>query len=434
MAESSRGRKPGTSNKDSKPTEKRYKNEDEKPHRRRRDSDSFPSRAGKDKESGESKSGYKKSTSREDKPERAQRSGAGKRDERRSSDKKAPFKRDDRRKPAEDTGNEKPASRRPRIGRDSKKPPYAPAPKDHPEKKFNRKREGESDSYKPAEKRTAYKPYREDKERYGERTEDKKKYLDSKYKKMRLEKKAFDKPDTGEMRLNKYIANSGICSRREADELIKTGLVKVNGKLVLELGTKVKLEDVVQYNGQTITPDEKVYIIMNKPKDYITTTDDPQKRNTVMELLDRSVKVRVFPVGRLDRNTTGVLLLTNDGDMTKKLIHPSFNKKKVYHVFLDQKVKSDHIHALLDGITLDDGFIKVDAIQYVDSEDKTQVGVEIHSGKYHIIKRIFEHFEYKVVKLDRVYFAGLTKKGLNRGQWRYLTDKEITMLKMGAFD
>ncbi|PKP20721.1 MAG: pseudouridine synthase [Bacteroidetes bacterium HGW-Bacteroidetes-21] len=424
MAESSRGRKAGSYN-ESRSDGRKSTNKEEKPRRTRIVREDRKPRTGDAKDEPRTR----RSDDRKDRPVRERKNEDR---ERRSDDKKQPFKKEDGRKPRFIKGKENADERKSRFAKDDQKPDYSR--KESPDKKFDKRRKSDSDGYKPKENKGDFKPFREDKNRTAYRTEDKQKYTDSKYKKLRLQKKELEKPDSGEMRLNKYIANSGICSRREADELIKAGLVKINGKLVIELGSKVKPDDVVTYNGQTITPDEKVYILMNKPKDYITTTDDPQKRNTVMELLDRTVKVRVFPVGRLDRNTTGVLLLTNDGDMAKRLIHPSSNKKKIYHVFLDKKIKSEQLRTLVEGITLDDGFIKADAVQYADPEDKTQVGVEIHSGKYHIIKRMFEHLEYKVVKLDRVYFAGLTKKGLNRGQWRFLSEKEINMLKMGAFD
>jgi len=247
-------------------------------------------------------------------------------------------------------------------------------------------------------------------------------------------KKTSSKSDQPGERLNKYIANAGICSRREADDLIKAGTIKVNGKTIVEMGYRVMPNDKIHYNNELICQEEKIYILMNKPKDYITTSKDPQKRRTVLSLLGNNVRIRVYPVGRLDRLTTGVLLLTNDGEMAKKLVHPSSNKKKIYHVFLDKNVKNEHLQQILAGINLEDGYIKADAIQYPDPNDKKQVGVELHSGRNRIIRRIFEHLGYDVGKLDRVYFAGLTKKGLQRGEWRYLTEKEIQMLRMGAFE
>lgn len=235
------------------------------------------------------------------------------------------------------------------------------------------------------------------------------------------------------VRLNKFIANSGICSRREADDFIAAGLVSVNGKVVTELGTKVFPADEIRFNGERIRGEEKVYILMNKPKDFVTTVSDPHAEKTVVSLVSGKCKERVYPVGRLDKATTGVLLLTNDGDLAEKLTHPSYEKKKIYHVHLDKNFKQTDLSELLRGITLEDGFIQADAVSYVD-EDKTQVGVEIHSGRNRIVRRMFEHLGYKVKKLDRVYFAGLTKKNLRRGQWRFLTEQEVAMLKMGSYE
>jgi 23S rRNA pseudouridine2605 synthase len=236
-----------------------------------------------------------------------------------------------------------------------------------------------------------------------------------------------------EIRLNKYIANAGICSRRDADELIKAGTVSVNGRVVTELGTKVKPTDEIRYGGEKIKSERKVYILMNKPKDYVTTVEDPHARKTVMQLLGNQIKERVYPVGRLDRSTTGVLLFTNDGDLAKRLMHPSFKKKKIYHVYLDKALKTTDFQTLMDGIQLEDGPIAADAMSYVSQEDKKQVGLEIHSGRNRIVRRMFEHLGYTVERLDRVYFAGMTKKQLGRGKWRYLTNKEIAKLKMDAF-
>lgn len=240
-----------------------------------------------------------------------------------------------------------------------------------------------------------------------------------------------DKADDGTIRLNKYIANAGICSRREADELIKAGAVSVNGKIITEMGYKVKPGDVVNYGGQTIRQERKVYILLNKPKDYITTVDDPQKRKTVLDLIKGACKERVYPVGRLDRNTTGLLLLTNDGDLAKKLTHPSSGVKKIYHVVTDKSVSKQDLIKLTEGLRLEDGFVKADNADYVETANsKKEIGIELHSGKNRIVRRMMEHLGYKVVKLDRVVFAGLTKKDLPRGRWRFLTEKEIGMLKM----
>lgn len=241
-------------------------------------------------------------------------------------------------------------------------------------------------------------------------------------------------PAVESVRLNKYIAASGICSRREADQLIAAGLVKVNGKVVTELGTKVQPGDDVRYNGDRLRNERKVYVLLNKPKDYVTTTDDPRERKTVMLLVKNAGRERIYPVGRLDRQTTGVLLFTNDGEMAKKLTHPSYNKKKIYHVHLDRNFSPADMKKLADGITLEDGFIQPDALSYVSAENKKEVGLEIHSGKNRIVRRMFEHLGYRVNKLDRVYFAGLTKKNLPRGKWRFLTETEINRLKMNAYE
>ncbi|MEX0983339.1 MAG: pseudouridine synthase [Bacteroidales bacterium] len=237
-----------------------------------------------------------------------------------------------------------------------------------------------------------------------------------------------------ETRLNKYIAHAGICSRREADKLIEAGLVSVNGKVVTELGTKVAQEDDVRYNGERLGNERKVYLLLNKPKDYVTTLDDPHAKKTVMDLVSKACRERIYPVGRLDKNTTGVLLFTNDGDLTKRLTHPSFNKKKIYHVFLDKNLLHEDMQKIADGIELKDGIAQVDAIAYASNDTKKEVGLEIHSGKNRVVRRIFEHMGYKVTKLDRVYFAGLTKKNLPRGRWRLLTEKEVKMLNMNAFE
>lgn len=242
-------------------------------------------------------------------------------------------------------------------------------------------------------------------------------------------------PDPNEqIRLNKFMANAGVCSRREADEYIEKGLVKVNGETVTELGTKISHNDTVEYNGNVVTLESKCYILLNKPKDCVTTSDDPNGRLTVMDLVKNACEERIYPVGRLDRNTTGVLLLTNDGDLASKLTHPKFLKKKVYHVYLDKNVTAHDLQQIRDGITLEDGDIKADAVEYADPVDKKQVGIEIHSGKNRIVRRIFEHLGYKVTKLDRVLFAGLTKKNLRRGDWRYLTEEEVNRLRMGAYE
>ena len=252
--------------------------------------------------------------------------------------------------------------------------------------------------------------------------------------KKRIEYKDINIDPNEPIRLNKYLANAGVCSRREADEFIQAGVVTVNGEVVTELGTKVMRTDEVKFHDQPVTLEKKVYVLLNKPKDYVTTSDDPQQRKTVMDLVQNVCLERIYPVGRLDRNTTGVLLLTNDGDLASKLTHPKFLKKKVYHVYLDKNVTAHDMQQIATGIQLEDGEIKADAIEYASDTDKSQVGIEIHSGKNRIVRRIFESLGYRVVKLDRVQFAGLTKKNLRRGDWRFLTEKEVEMLRMGAFE
>ena len=252
--------------------------------------------------------------------------------------------------------------------------------------------------------------------------------------KKRIEYKEENIDPTEPLRLNKFLANAGVCSRREADEFIQAGLVTVNGEVVTELGTKILRTDEVKFHDAVVSLEKKVYVLLNKPKDYVTTSDDPQQRKTVMDLVKDVCPERIYPVGRLDRNTTGVLLLTNDGDLASKLTHPKFLKKKVYHVHLDKNLTSHDMDQIREGITLDDGEIKADAIEYADDRDKSQVGIEIHSGKNRIVRRIFESLGYRVTKLDRVQFAGLTKKNLRRGDWRFLTEKEVDMLRMGAFE
>ena len=236
------------------------------------------------------------------------------------------------------------------------------------------------------------------------------------------------------IRLNKFLANAGVCSRREADEFITAGVVSVNGEVVTELGTKIKRSDIVKFHDQPVSIERKVYVLLNKPKDCVTTSDDPQARKTVMDLVKGACSERIYPVGRLDRNTTGVLLLTNDGDLASKLTHPKFLKKKIYHVYLDKNLTKADMEQIAAGIQLEDGEIHADAISYSDEVKRDQVGIEIHSGKNRIVRRIFESLGYKVMKLDRVFFAGLTKKGLRRGEWRYLTEQEVNFLRMGSFE
>ena len=252
--------------------------------------------------------------------------------------------------------------------------------------------------------------------------------------KKRIEYKEINYDPNEPLRLNKFLANAGICSRREADEFIQAGVVSVNGEVVTELGTKILRTDVVKFHDQPVSIEKKVYVLLNKPKDYVTTSDDPQQRKTVMDLVKNACPERIYPVGRLDRNTTGVLLLTNDGDLASKLTHPKYLKKKIYHVYLDKNVTAHDLQQIAEGIQLEDGEIKADDVQYAHPTDKKQVGIEIHSGKNRIVRRIFESLGYRVQKLDRVQFAGLTKKNLKRGDWRYLTEEEVDRLRMGAYE
>ncbi len=247
----------------------------------------------------------------------------------------------------------------------------------------------------------------------------------------RPKKTVAEKPGYSEdIRLNRFIANAGVCSRREADTYITSGVVTVNGKIVTELGTKVKPGDDVRFDGRKLNAEKKVYLLLNKPKDFVTTTDDPHAEKTVMDLVKNACDERIYPVGRLDRNTTGVLLFTNDGDLSKKLTHPSHKMKKIYQVSLSKSLTKEHMLEIADGIELEDGLVAADAISYISADDHTEIGIEIHSGKNRVVRRIFEHLGYRVKKLDRVYFAGLTKKNLPRGKFRFLTDKEIQFLKM----
>ena len=239
---------------------------------------------------------------------------------------------------------------------------------------------------------------------------------------------------TKPVRLNKFLANAGICSRREADEYIQAGVISVNGEVVSELGVKVLLTDKVMFHNQLVRSERKVYLLLNKPKDCVTTSEDTHDRLTVVDLVKNACSERIYPVGRLDRNTTGVILLTNDGDLASKLTHPKYDKKKIYHVALDKPLETSDFESILSGVTLDDGVIAADALEYVKDGDPKQVGIEIHSGQNRVVRRIFEKLGYKVIRLDRVYFAGLTKKNLQRGKYRFLTEREINMLKMGAYE
>ena len=288
----------------------------------------------------------------------------------------------------------------------------------------------------PRTRREGFAPKREGAPRRSEKnayTPDEKKYT---YKeRVHKVRRIQEEPkDTSTVRLNKFISNSGVCSRREADTFITTGLVTVNGQVVTELGVKIDpLKDEVRFNGERLKGEHKVYIVMNKPKNFVTTLSDPHAEKTVMELITKDkCKERVLPIGRLDKATTGVLLFSNDGMMIEKLTHPSYQVKKIYHVSLDKNLKHSDFEAILNGLDLEDGEIHADALSYVE-EDNSQVGIEIHSGRNRIVRRIFEHLGYRVKKLDRVYFAGITKKNLKRGQWRFLEESEVNMLKMGAW-
>ncbi len=374
-------------------------------------------------------------------------------------------------KDIDDKGDKKPFGKKPFGEKDftkdkksfSSKSPYkkkypAKDNADTPDRKsFEKKPFGEkkADGYRSTKKSGSYADYKKkgSDSSFAERKEFKKKtgiktYVDKKdgektytksteivrkkdaskgFKKVKIYNKS--KEDDGLIRLNKFIANAGICSRREADTFIQTGVVTVNGVIITELGYKVKPDDRVLFHDKPIIGEQPVYILLNKPKDYITTSKDPQNRKTIYELM-KGVKERVFPIGRLDRNTTGVLLLTNDGQLAEKLMHPRKGVPKIYHVELDKKFTAPDMEQIRKGIELEDGFFQPDVVDYAEGMDKHHVGIEIHSGKNRIVRRLFEALEYKVIKLDRVVYAGLTKKGLTRGKWRFLKDSELHMLKM----
>ncbi len=292
----------------------------------------------------------------------------------------------------------------------------------------------ESQSYKSGSKteRTASAAFRKKiRPQYSEISETDKDTLRKKHysKKKQLLHHIKKNKEVEELRLNRYIAMSGICSRRDADGLIAEGRVKVNDEIIQTVGIKVKRQDKVEVDGELIIPEKKVYLVLNKPKDFVTTVEDPLERKTVMSLVEKACKERIYPVGRLDRQTTGVLLFTNDGDLSKKLTHPKYEHKKIYHVFLDKPLQSEDMEMIRKGIELEDGFIKADELNYVD-DNPMEVGIEIHSGRNRIVRRIFEHFGYQIIKLDRVYFAGITKKNLPRGKWRFLTPQEVRILKI----
>ncbi len=292
------------------------------------------------------------------------------------------------------------------------------------------KREGTSDRYKKQPEHPSSDTKREDRPRpEGRFKREERTYV-------RRPRKSTPAPSAaqdGSMRLNRYLANAGICSRREADVYIQAGVVSINGQVISELGSRVLPGDEVRFHEQVLTPERKVYVLLNKPKGYVTTTEDPHARQTVMDLVQDACRERIYPVGRLDKATTGVLLLTNDGELAKRLTHPKYKCKKIYQVTLDKKLRNDDMIHITEGVELEDGFIAADAIQFVDVADHKIIGVEIHSGRNRIVRRIFESLGYEVEKLDRVMFAGLTKSKLPRGTWRFLTEKELGFLQMGNF-
>lgn len=351
----------------------------------------------------------------------------------------------DRTDRSNDTGNGYQRPYRPRIGNNRDSEPHYRS-NDGERRSFRERNDGWNEGQRPARPRfgNTFKPHTNGSPAYRDTAEGfrrpYRKHSDdydpnAKYSaKKRIEYKEALADPNAPIRLNRFLANAGVCSRREADTFIQAGVVTVNGQVVTELGTKVLRTDEVRFHDQTLSLEKKLYVLLNKPKGYVTTIDDPQERKTVMQLVKDVGSERIYPVGRLDRNTMGVLLLTNDGELASKLTHPKYLKKKIYHVFCDKNVTHADMEAILKGIHLDDGEIHADAISYVSDTDKSQVGIEIHSGRNRIVRRIFESLDYKVTKLDRVYFAGLTKKGLRRGDWRYLTEEELQMLKMGAYE
>ena len=352
-----------------------------------------------------------------------------------SSDDKKPFRKredDGEKKPfRKKFGDDKGFSEKRSFGDRDKKKSFG-----SDDKKPFRKREddgGEKRSYRDSDDKKPFYKKRDDsdgeKKSFNKDGEKRRKFKPRGAKKPNHNSDDFLPNPDGLTRLNKYLSNAGICSRREADDLIKAGTVSVNGKVITEMGFKVGPTDKITYAGETLRHQKKIYLMLNKPKDYITTTDDPQERKTVMELIAGACKERVYPVGRLDRNTTGLLLFTNDGELATKLMHPKFGIKKVYQVTLDKNLKAEDYEKLTEGFDLEDGFIKPDELSYING-NKKELGIEVHSGRNRIVRRIFEHLDYEVIKLDRVVFAGLTKKDLPRAKWRFLTDKEVGFLKM----
>ena len=410
--------------------------------KRDNDSDSKPSYRDKDKSFDRDKKPFRKREDGDKKFDRPFKKRDNDRDSKPSyRDKDKSFDRDKKPFRKREDGDKK--FDRPYKKRDDdrdNKPSYRDKDKsfDRDKKPFRKGEDGDKKFDRPFKKR-------EDDDREEFASDDNKKHDDRKdhdrgYKKTyskhqdkkhksKHEESHVSKHTDGSIRLNKYLSNAGVCSRREADELIKAGTVTVNGKIITELGFRVNPSDKINYGGETLRHEKKVYLILNKPKDYLTTTDDPRERRTVMELIHGACKERIYPVGRLDRNTTGLLLFTNDGEMSTKLMHPKHGIRKVYHVLLDHNMKPADYAKLHEGIELEDGFIKPDDVSFT-GDTKKEIGIEIHSGKNRIVRRIFEHLGYNVLKLDRVVFAGLTKKDLPRGKWRLLNEKEIGFLKM----
>lgn len=380
--------------------------------------------------------------------ERSRKPVDGNRYENNRTDRFATRNNSERRERTESSERGRYQERPSRFSNNRENKPYVPARRrneegGHSERKLvlkkNNRQEGEerrprifrkeSNNYNSENRSTYRKEYtpRERKNISGDRKEE----LRQKHysKKKILAHRLKNEDENSELRLNRFISMGGVCSRRDADELIVAGRVKVNGEIMQTVGQKVKRSDKVEVDGVQIIPEKKVYLVLNKPKDFVTTVDDPLERKTVMTLVEGACKERIYPVGRLDRQTTGVLLFTNDGDLAKKLTHPKYDHKKIYHVFLDKQLEESDFEAIANGVDLEDGFIKPDEINFT-SPDRTEVGIEIHSGKNRIVRRIFEHFGYQIVKLDRVYFAGITKKNVPRGKWRFLTPKEVNMLKV----
>jgi 23S rRNA pseudouridine2605 synthase len=409
---------------------RKRRNDSEKPfHKDRSRSYSSDSSENRDSErrkprfdDSDRRSGRNSESRRTNKNDRAENSDRRRSDSNRASqrsDSRSPRRFDDDRSEGDsDRRRHRSDSSTYRSGRDSNRSNRGEGRSEFKEnRQFSNDSDENQDSFKPID-RFENKPNKE--------TLQRKHY--SKKKQLAFAKKSG--PEDGMLRLNKYISNTGACSRREADKRIAEGRITVNGEIVKEVGTKVNIKDAVCMDGKQLQAEAKVYLVLNKPKDFVTTLDDPLGRKTVLDLIKHACSERVYPIGRLDRMTTGVLLFTNDGDLTKRLTHPSYNKKKIYHAYLDRAISQEELNQISAGLELEDGEIKADAISFADADDKTQVGIEIHSGRNRIVRRIFEHLGYEVEKLDRVLFAGITKKNIPRGKWRFLSEKEITMLKI----